>query len=65
MTKQYMDVHEVKEALGVSESKSYEIIRILNGQLKEKGYITIPGRVSRAYFEEKCCYGGVKVAEGV
>lgn len=34
MTKQFMDVHEVKEALGVSESKSYEIIRILNKQLK-------------------------------
>lgn len=61
MTKQFMDMHEVKEALGVSESKSYEIIRILNKQLKAQGYITIPGKVNRTFFEEKCCYGGVKV----
>lgn len=60
MTRQYMDVHEVKEAMGISDSVAYRIIRELNDQLKAKGYITIPGKVNRAFFEEKCCYGCVK-----
>lgn len=60
MKKQYMDVQEVEEALGISQSVAYKIIRELNSQLKAKGYITVSGRVNRTYFEEKCCYGGVK-----
>lgn len=56
MQKQFVTAKEVGEALGVSESKSYAIIRDLNKELREKGYITIPGKVSRAYFQEKC-YG--------
>jgi len=62
MTKQYLTAKEVGEALGISEGKAYAVIRELNGQLKAKGYITIAGKVNRAYFEEKCCYGGM--AEG-
>ncbi len=62
MTKQYLTAKEVGEALGISEGKSYAVIRELNSQLKAKGYITISGKVNRAYFEEKCCYGGM--AEG-
>lgn len=62
MTKQFMTVKEVQEALGISEGKAYAVIRELNGQLKAQGYLTIAGKVNRAYFEEKCCYGGVKAA---
>lgn len=61
MTKQYLTAKEVGEALGISEGKAYAVIRELNGQLKAKGYITISGKVNRAYFEEKCCYGGMAV----
>lgn len=56
-----MDVIRVKEAaerLECSERKAYEIIRTLNAELKEKGYITIAGRVPRAYFEKRCRIGG-------
>lgn len=56
--KQFVDVKEVQETLGVSESKAYRIIKELNNQLKAAGYIVIAGRVNRAYFEERCCYGG-------
>ena len=28
-------------------------VREMNEELKQKGFITIPGRVSRRYFEEK------------
>ena len=59
MTKQYMTVEEVADAMGVSEGKTYAIIRQLNKELKELGYITVQERVSRVFFEERCCYGGV------
>lgn len=54
--KQFVTAKEVAEALGVSEGKAYEIIRQLNQELKAGGYITVAGKVSRAYFTEKC-YG--------
>lgn len=54
--KQYVTAKEVAEVLGISEGKAYEIIRQLNRELKQRGYITIAGKVSRAFFHEKC-YG--------
>lgn len=49
----YISANEVAKTLGVSQSKAYEIIRNLNADLKKQGYITLAGRVSRAYFNEK------------
>lgn len=63
MTRQVMTAQEVAEVLGIGESKSYQIIRQLNAELEAKGYITVRGRISRAYFNEKM-YGGTKAAEG-
>lgn len=62
MGKQYVTVGEVQEALGISEGKAYAVIRDLNAQLKAKGYITIAGKVNRAFFEEKCLYGSIRAA---
>lgn len=59
MIRQYATAKEVAETLGVSEGKAYGVIRELNAQLKELGYITVSGKVNRAYFMEKCCYGGM------
>lgn len=42
-------VKEVSEKLKVSKGKAYEIIRDLNKELKEKGYITIQGRIREDY----------------
>lgn len=53
MAKQILNVKDVMQLLEVSESKSYDIIRTLNRELSAKGYLTIPGRVSRIFFEEK------------
>ena len=53
-----MKVEEVAEELGISKSYAYKIVRILNEELKKKGYLTISGRVSREYFMEKVCYNG-------
>lgn len=63
MTRQVMTAQEVAEVLGIGESKSYQIIRQLNAELEAKGYITVRGRISRAYFNEKM-YGGTKAVEG-
>ena len=53
MSSQFMTVKDVQNVLGVSASKAYDIIRKLNAQLDEQGYITIRGKVSRIYFEKK------------
>lgn len=62
MSKQYITAKEIAETLGMSESFAYKVIRELNAELKAKGYLTVSGRVSRAYFNEK--WYGAKVANG-
>lgn len=44
---------EVAGALGISKPYAYKLVREMNEELKQKGFLTIPGRVSRRYFEEK------------
>ena len=53
MSKQIMNVWDVMAVLEVSESSAYKIIRKLNSELSERGFITIPGKISKAHFEEK------------
>ena len=52
----FMRVEDVAVALGVSKSYAYKIVQKLNQELREKGYITISGRVNRQYFLERTCY---------
>lgn len=52
-SKRFMDVKDVSEYLSVSVPMAYKIMRELNNELKAQGYITVSGRVSRAYFETK------------
>ena len=49
----FVTVDEVVNVLGVCQSKAYRIIQNLNKELDEKGYITVRGKVSRRYFEER------------
>ncbi len=56
----FMRADDVARELGVSKSYAYKLIQRLNAELRKQGYITISGRVSRSYFEEKLCYGGKK-----
>ena len=55
--KGFMKVQEVADELGVSKSYAYKIVQQLNAELKEKGCITIAGRVNAKYFRERTCYG--------
>ena len=49
----FISAQEVADMLGISKSKAYRIVRELNEELEAKGFITVAGRVSRKYFEEK------------
>ena len=55
--KRFLDVNDVAGYMDISIPMAYKIIRQLNDELSDKGYITIAGKVSRKYFEEKvyCC----------
>ena len=55
-----MKVNDVAKELGISVSQTYMIMQQLYRELKEKGYMTIAGRVNRKYFMEKFCYGGTE-----
>lgn len=52
----FITATEMAEILGISKPYAYKIIKQMNEELEAKGFITIPGRVSKKYFEEKC-YG--------
>ena len=54
--KMFMEVQDVIEILNISEGKAYEIIRMLNAELKEKGYIVVRGKVNTKYFFNKLIY---------
>lgn len=56
----FMRVDEVAQELGVSKSYAYKIVQKLNTELKEKGFMTISGRVNKQYFMERTCYGATK-----
>ena len=51
-TSVFMKADEVQELLGVSRSEAYRIMKKLNDDLKEKGFIVLSGHVSRKYLEE-------------
>ena len=56
----FMRVDEVAHELGISKSYAYKIVQKLNAELKEKGFMTISGRVNKQYFMERTCYGATK-----
>ena len=53
MKKKFIRVDEVAKELEISEFHAYKIMRKLNRELEAKGYITVAGRVSRQYFNER------------
>lgn len=45
--------NEVMNLLAVGRSKAYALIRDLNAELEEKGFLTIPGKVPKKYLLER------------
>ena len=49
----FVRAEEVARELGISKPYAYKLVREMNEELKQKGFITIPGRVRRRYIKEK------------
>ena len=56
MNKKFLSADDVAKLLEVSKGHAYKIIKRLNDELDAKGYITVAGKISRRYLEERC-YG--------
>lgn len=56
----FMRVEDVAKELGISKSYAYKIVQKLNADLREKGFLTISGRINRKFFLGKFCYGGTE-----
>ena len=51
--KLFLNVSDVCSYMSISKPKGYQVIRQLNNELNDKGYLTIAGKVSKAYFLSK------------
>lgn len=56
--KRFLNASDVASFMGISVPMAYKIIRCLNDELSAQGFITVAGKVSRCYFEQKV-YGGI------
>lgn len=53
MRAQFITANEVADIMGISRTKAYQIVRSLNRELKEMGYITIAGKCPIQFFKQK------------
>ncbi len=51
--KKFITPTEVASELGVSKSHAYKLVRELNQELKDRGFLIVAGKVSRTFFEER------------
>lgn len=58
MSRATYNAGELAEVLGCSESKAYQFIKIMNDELKNKGFLVLRGKVPVAYVQER--FFGVK-----
>ncbi|MBC5729238.1 hypothetical protein H8S34_00110 [Pseudoflavonifractor sp. NSJ-25] len=48
-----LGAEDVMVLLSVKKSSAYEVIRQLNEELREKGYLTVRGKVPEKYLRER------------
>ncbi len=51
--KLFISASELATQLEISQAHAYKIIKKMNEQLQAEGYMTLTGKVSRKYFEER------------
>ena len=51
--KQFLKAKDLQEITGRKQSYCYGIIRKLNQELTDQGYMVIPGQVQTSYFMER------------
>ena len=44
---------EVAESMGISLGYAYKLLRKLNKELADQGYVTVAGKIPRAFWEKK------------
>lgn len=49
----FLKANDVKDILNVSQAMGYKVIRQLNSELKEKGFLTLQGRIPIEYLCER------------
>lgn len=55
--KRFLSVADVSEIMECSKSQAYKIIRQLNDELNEKGFVTLSGKINSKYFYERTYLG--------
>ena len=48
-----IDVKRVMELLSVPKTRAYEVIKLLNKELEECGFLVVRGRVPEKYLRER------------
>jgi predicted transcriptional regulator len=48
-----MSADDVAKELSCSKSHAYKLVKLMNKELESQGYITMAGRVPRAYLAKK------------
>ncbi len=49
----FYTVKDIQNLLGVSKTKAYDIIRKLNQDLEERGFIVVRGKIYKEYFNKR------------
>lgn len=49
----FVTADKVSADIGVSKPFAYKLVRKMNDELNKKGFLTVAGRVSRQYYEER------------
>lgn len=52
-TNYMMCAQDVANEIGVSKAHAYKLIRQLNEELEASGYLTVSGKIPRAFWEKK------------
>ena len=52
-TRAYLSANDISLMLGVSNGFAYKLIREMNQELRQMGYLVISGKVPTRFFEEK------------
>lgn len=55
----YYSAEDIAGMLGVSSGKAYKILREMNKDLADRGFLTIAGKIPVEYFKERW-YGATK-----
>lgn len=55
--KTFMSAEEVAQEMECSKTYAYGIIKKLNAELEEKGFLVMKGKVNRRYFHERTYKG--------